>query len=251
MRVGSLSTGFGGLDIGLEWAGHEIAWQCEIDLKCRQHLEHVWPGVIRYGDMYAIEPEKLPSFDLLCAGLPCQPVSIAGKREGTADDRWLWPAMRGIIAARRPPWVLGENTPGLITLGLDDILFDLESLGYSTWQAVIPACAVEAPHIRERVFVLAHTSCQGWALPHQQRELEQALNLWEGSILERHCRPWRDATWVRGRDGKTRAFKPGIPCVAHGIPGRVAKIKGVGNAVVPQVAYEFGLALRMVHGEAA
>lgn len=244
MHVGSLSTGFGGLDLGLEWAGHRVVWQCEIDPACRDHLECMWPGLTRYGDMNAIDPDELAPFDLLCAGLPCQPVSIAGKRRGPADDRWLWPAMRRIIEACRPPWVLGENTPGLITMGIDDILFDLEALGYATWQAVIPACAVEAPHIRERVFVLAHTMRPGLALPEQPgqpSQKKQGFQAWAATGERR--RSWRDALWVRGWDGKTRAFKPGVRCMAHGVPGRVGKIRGLGNAVVPQVAYELGVAL--------
>ena len=161
MLVGSLFSGIGGLDLGLERAGMEIVWQCEKDPFCRGVLRQHWPTARLFDDVTTIDPDDLDPVDLICGGFPCQPVSLAGRRQGANDARWLWPAMRGIISHVRPSWVLGENTPGLITMGLDGVLLDLEALGYACRTFVVPACAVDAPHRRDRVFIVAHAGSSG------------------------------------------------------------------------------------------
>src|SRR6185312_15192784 len=97
----------------------------------------------------------LGRIDLVCGGFPCQPFSVAGKQRAQADDRHLWPQMRRVIALARPSWVIGENVTGLIPLALDDVLLDLENDGYATRTFVIPACAVDARHRRDRVWIIA------------------------------------------------------------------------------------------------
>lgn len=173
MRVGSLFSGIGGLDLGLEWAGMEIVWQSEIDEYASAVLRKHWPHVPNLGDIKAIDPASLPSVDLICGGYPCQPFSLAGQRKGQKDDRHLWPVMRQVVATVRPDWCLCENVAGHVTMGLDDVLSDLEAIGYACQPFVIPACAVGTRSIRNRVWILAHTECsciQGGTIKATQRE---------------------------------------------------------------------------------
>lgn len=114
LRVGSLFAGIGGLDLGLERAGMKIVWQVEIDPFCLRMLEKHWPEVPKYGDIRQLTGEELEEVDLIAAGFPCQPVSVAGKKRGTEDERWLWPEAARIIRMVRPKYVLVENVPGLL-----------------------------------------------------------------------------------------------------------------------------------------
>lgn len=155
--MGSLFSGIGGLDLGLERAGMRVVWQVENDPFRQAVLEKHWPEVKRYGDIRTIDPAELEPVDLVAGGPPCQPVSLAGKRRGKADDRWLWDETIRIVAGLRPRWCLFENPTGFISMGLDDVLSALEALGYSCRAAVIPACAVGAPHIRSRIWVVAYS----------------------------------------------------------------------------------------------
>lgn len=158
MLVGSLFSGIGAMDYGLQRAGMKIAWQVEINDFCRAVLEKHWPDVPKYKDIREVKPDELEPVDLICGGFPCQPFSAAGKRRGTADDRYLWPEMFRVIKALRPRWVLGENVAGIVNLALDTVLSDLESEGYETATFIIPACAVGAPHRRDRVWIVAYSA---------------------------------------------------------------------------------------------
>jgi DNA (cytosine-5)-methyltransferase 1 len=152
--VGSLFSGIGGIDLGLERAGFRVIWQCEADAYCRAVLDHHWPGVPCYSDVRALGCD-VPRVDLLCGGFPCQPVSVAGKRLAQADPRWLWPAFAGVIRRLRPPVVLIENVPGLLNAGLRDVLADLAELGFDAEWTIIRASDLGAPHIRARIFIVA------------------------------------------------------------------------------------------------
>jgi DNA (cytosine-5)-methyltransferase 1 len=155
MKVGSLFSGIGGFDLGLERAGMEIVWQVENNPFCNKVLEKHWPNVKRYGDIKNVtNPEPV---DLICGGFPCQPYSCAGKRLGAEDDRALWPEMFRIIQEARPRWVIGENVAGFINMGLDQSISDLEREGYTVQTFIIPACAVNAPHKRDRVWIIANS----------------------------------------------------------------------------------------------
>ena len=156
MTFGSLFAGIGGFDLGLERAGMKPKWQVEYDDYCSRVLAKHWPRVRRFKDIRHVDPADLAPVDVVCGGFPCQPASVAGKRRGQEDDRWLWPEMLRIVQAIRPAWVLGENVAGIISLGLDDVLSDLERAGYACQTFIIPACAVDAPHRRDRVWVVAH-----------------------------------------------------------------------------------------------
>lgn len=152
--VGSLFSGVGGLDLGLERAGFEVAWQCEADPYARQVLARHWPGVPCYPDVRALGCD-VSRVDLLCGGFPCQPVSVAGKRRAQADPRWLWPAFADVVRRLRPHVVLVENVPGLRTAGLRDVLADLADLGFDAEWTLARASDFGAPHIRARLFLVA------------------------------------------------------------------------------------------------
>ena len=132
---------------------------CEIEPFCRAVLRKHWPDVPIFEDVRTLTAADVPGVDVICGGYPCQPESVAGKRMGASDDRWLWPEYRRIIEEFRPTWVIGENVAGHISMGLDTVLFDLEALGYAWRTFVIPACAVGAQHRRDRTWIIANSEC--------------------------------------------------------------------------------------------
>ncbi len=156
MRVLDLFSGIGGFSLGLERAGMETVAFVEIEPFCQKVLAKHWPGVPIHKDIRELKGDAIGPVDLICGGYPCQPFSTAGKRGGASDDRHLWPEYLRLIQELRPSWVIGENVAGHISMGLDQVLADLEGEGY-TWEAfVIPACAVDAPHRRDRVWIIAN-----------------------------------------------------------------------------------------------
>jgi DNA (cytosine-5)-methyltransferase 1 len=157
---GSLFAGIGGIDLGLERAGWQCRWQVEIDPFCRHVLEHHWPDVRRYGDIRDLNWNGVERVDLLAGGFPCQPFSVAGQRRGKDDERWLWPEFAAAVRALRPRHVLVENVPGLLAGhgGMGNVLGDLAQLGYDAEWDSVPAAAVGAPHLRYRVWIVAHAN---------------------------------------------------------------------------------------------
>ena len=127
MRFGSLFAGIGGLDLGLERAGMECAWQVEIDDYCTRVLAKHWPDVPKYKDVCDVGKQNLEPVDLIAGGFPCQPHSVAGKRKGAEDDRNLWPEYLRIVREVKPRYVLGENVLGIVSTYIDTVLSDLES----------------------------------------------------------------------------------------------------------------------------
>jgi DNA (cytosine-5)-methyltransferase 1 len=189
LKVGSLFSGIGGFDLGLERAGFEIAWQSEIDPYCLKVLEKHWPRVKRYGDIREMRGDDLEPVDLICGGFPCQPFSCAGKRGGQTDDRYLWPEMLRIITEVRPRWVIGENVPGIINLALDQVLSDLEDAGYACQSFIIPACGVGALHRRDRVWIVGYSNCN--------REKRNKPQYWQWSRIKQNGKNVANANGTR------------------------------------------------------
>jgi len=163
IKILDICSGIGGFSLGLEaTGGFDTVAFCEFDDFCCKVLNKHWPNVPIYKDLKEIgnEPERIiQEFDLICGGIPCQPFSLAGKQKGKEDDRHLWPYMYEIVKSKKPTWVIVENVGGFVNVALDDVCLDLETQGYATQSFIIPACSVEAPHKRDRIWILGkHTS---------------------------------------------------------------------------------------------
>jgi len=179
IRILDICSGIGGFSLGLEsTGGFDTVAFCEFDDFCRKVLNKHWPDVPIYKDLKEIgnEPERIiQDFDLICGGIPCQPFSVAGKKKGKEDDRHLWPYMYEIIKHKKPTWVIVENVGGFVNVALDDVCLDLEAQGYATQSFIIPACSVEAPHRRDRIWILGkNLENPGRAL--RQGRIEQGEN---------------------------------------------------------------------------
>lgn len=165
MKALSLFSGIGGIDLACEWAGIETVAFCEREPFCQKVLRKHWPDTPIYDDVTTLTKERMEAdgigtIDLIHGGYPCQPFSLAGDRKGAEDDRHLWPEVKRLLASIRPRWFVGENVAGHITLGLDDVLSDLEDIGYTAQPIVLPACAVGALHRRDRVFILSYSNSE-------------------------------------------------------------------------------------------
>ena len=216
MKVLDLFSGIGGFSLGLEQAGMTTVAFCEKDKFCRQVLAKHWPDITIHEDVRDLDgKEYANSIDVVCGGFPCQPFSIAGKQAGQKDDRHLWPEMLRVIKESNPTWVIGENVSGFIRMALDDVCLDLESAGYEVQPFVLPACAVDARHRRDRVWIIARSLADthgSWEL--QQKRREQKERRWTRYSREivanthpRFChksleevRSRRDATSSRSQD---------------------------------------------------
>lgn len=181
LRVLDLFSGIGGFSLGLErTGGFETVAFCEIDPFCQKVLRKHWPGVPVYSDVRMLRGYMFGDIDVICGGYPCQPFSLAGQRRGAEDDRHLWPKMYRLIQESRPAWVIGENVAGHVSMGLDEVLSDLETADYTCQTFNIPACAVDAPHRRERLWIVAHAERIGRTLQRSSVE-ESAQQSFEGA----------------------------------------------------------------------
>lgn len=261
MTFGSLFSGIGGLDLGLERAGMKCIWQCEIDSFCRKVLAKHWPGVTCYDDVRKID-DAAAKVDLLCGGFPCQPHSVAGKQKGKDDERNLWPECIRLVRLFRPSWLLFENVPGIFTTMFGQVCDEIRGEGYDLWPLVLGAIHAGARHRRKRVWFIAHAN------RNRLQRLGQRGSLAEKGINETRCSA-RGTSFART---STNAFKreqsqwrqvgqmgweeqvqrngtweitsePWVCGRTNGIPFRMDRLKALGNAVVPQVAELIGRAI--------
>lgn len=253
-----LFSGIGGFALAAGWAGYRTVAFSEIDDYASQVLRKHWPDIPNLGDIrhYAGWP-NFGNVSLITGGFPCQPYSLAGKRCGKKDDRYIWPTMCDVIGRYRPAFVLGENVPGIIGMELDSVLADMESLGYRVQPLVIPACAVDARHRRDRVWIVAHAESYAGKLQQGKwKDLrnEPAINGTQGTIaivtntqcLQRQER-WESIsrqTQERPAPSQSGGYRwlpeaeSGVGRVADGVAHRVDRLRTLGNAIVPQVAFE-------------
>ena len=220
-----LFSGIGGFALAAKWAGFRTITFCEWDKFCQKVLRKNFPDVPIFGDIRELDGTKYKGVELLTGGFPCQPFSIAGKQKGKDDDRYLWPEMLRIISEAQPTWIIGENVAGIVNMALDQVLIDLEAQGYAAWPFIIPACAVGAPHRRDRVWILAYSNSnrlQGreWRM----QEIEKPNKTMLSSASYEHA--WNNVP------------TPYFCRASDGIPHRVDRVRSLGNAIVPQLAYE-------------
>ena len=157
MKIGSLFSGYGGLDMAAQAAfpNAHPAWFVEYDQAPASILKHHWPEVPNYGDITTINWDTIPQVDILTGGYPCQPFSHAGTRKGEHDERHLWPHVREAIRHLRPRYIFLENVAGHRSLGFDRVLGDMAEDGLHAWWTSLRASDIGAPHHRERLFILA------------------------------------------------------------------------------------------------
>ncbi len=156
MTIGSLFSGIGLLERGLELAGFgPVSWHAEVDPYCRAVLHRHWPKARSFSDVREVSGGTADAVDVVCGGFPCQPFSVAGRRRGLSDDRWLWPEYARIVEEVRPAVVVGENVPGLRKAGLPIVLADLARLGFDAEWASFSASSIGAPHRRNRIWIVA------------------------------------------------------------------------------------------------
>ena len=289
MKALSLFSGIGGIDLACEWAGIETVAFCEREPFPQKVLRKHWPDIPIYDDVCTLTKERLDAdgigtIDIIHGGYPCQPFSVAGKREGESDDRHLWPEVFRLIQAIQPRWFVGENVAGHVTLGLDIVLSDLESIGYS-WEAfVIPACSVNAPHRRERVFIVGHSKHDGLSSATIRRILDKTSDndkkreneasespgtsgrKYDEAMANTNIKPGLEASSTIGTIGNRReswnhaswsgreyipgtdwwATEPSVGRVDNGLPDRIHRLKALGNAVVPQQIYPILAAIKQI-----
>lgn len=241
LTFGSLFAGIGGFDLGFERAGLKCSWQVEIDDNAKRVLRKHWPTIRQHGDVRTFPPGNAGEWgvDIICGGFPCQDVSDAGNRAGLRGKRsGLWGEFRRVIDVLQPRFVIIENVVGLLRRGIGTVLRDLAASGYDAEWDVLAASDFQAPHIRERLFIVAYRSCfgqlemsdepilSGELFSQQKEDSEAGRSHFTGSV---------------GRSGK-RLPPPGVCRMDDGLPDRVdqSRVGMVGNAVVPQVAEFIG-----------
>lgn len=212
-----LFSGIGGFALAAHWAGYTTTVFCEKDEFCRKVLRKHWPNVPIVGDIFDFDGRDYVGADLLTGGIPCQPYSCAGKQLGDADDRALWPQMFRIITEARPRFIVVENVAGFINMALDSVLSDLEAQGYETGTVVLPACAVDAPHRRDRVWIVASRTklqCDGGdynsRFGMERKSVSESGNdSWKENVAHsdvgsrQHCQPQSSKRSLSGCDEKS------------------------------------------------
>ena len=285
MTFGSLFSGIGGLELGLEWSGlgHTV-WQVEICPKLRNCLAEHWPSVERFSDVREVGASNLRRVDLICGGFPCQDISSAGKRVGLSGARsGLWYEFARIVGELRPSWVVVENVASGASKWVDEVRNNLEQQGYESLPIPLKASYCGAWHRRERLFIIAHsplTSEGRLPLGAAPQVAESCFNseptpYIDGPKLRNESR-WRSGTLREGPtfpknncsdfnssgelrqtqgeqqgrywtcDGSIWTAEPDVARVVHGLPGRVDRERALGNSVVPQCTEVVGHVIQLL-----
>lgn len=234
--IGSLFSGIGGFELGAEWAFNKenvpnrTLWQVEQDKFCQSILKKHWPNAQIFDDVRTVGAHNLPKVDILMGGFPCQDISVAGLKKGVenGEKSILWFEMFRVIGELKPRYVVIENVPNIIRLGGVRVVSDLASIGYSTEWSIISAKQFRLPHLRRRWFCIATDT-------NSQHMQEQPIN----------TQPMEKTRLFKRRSGKVNRKERSnrwsqIPTQSplcsmdDGIPRRVARLKALGNAIVPQ-----------------
>lgn len=254
----SLFSGIGGIDLAAEWAGFKSIGQCEMNDYARKVLHKNFGTIPRWRDVRDVTKEsfwrecKTREVTLLSGGFPCQPFSCAGKQRGKEDDRYLWPEMLRVVSELRPTWILGENVSGFVSMALDNVLTDLENIDYETRAILLPAASVGAWHKRDRCFIVAHSGHNAGSTKHK---MQQKISKESTPSSKRQLYPKNvsnsNSTQCKGRKLYIRnteehanigsrgwwETEPAVGRVVDGFPGRVDRLRCLGNAVVPQQVF--------------
>ena len=257
MQILDLFSGIGGFALGLERAGMETVAFCENDAFCQKVLAKHWPDIPIHENIEELDGRQYRgTIQLICGGFPCQPYSVAGHQRGAEDDRALWPEMLRVIREVEPSWIICENVPGIINLELDNCLSSMENSGYSCQSFVVPACAVDAPHRRDRVWVVAHASIKRLQGSEETGDSERSGEDGKQFSAGLNGISGRDKSSAQSclggmADGVSRWLDEpgGTPRVIEGCPDRVNRLKALGNAVVPQVVEVLGRMVMKMENE--
>jgi DNA (cytosine-5)-methyltransferase 1 len=268
LNVGSLFAGIGGFDLGFERCGMHTVWQVEQNAYCQAVLARHFPDARRFDDVRDVGAHCLDQVDVVCGGPPCQPTSYAGAGLAEDDERWLWPEFFRILGELRPDYAVMENPTALLGRGMGIVLGGLAEVGYDAEWACISAADMGAPHLRQRVWIVAYpgeTGCSGGPEPDgPQAEGERPTPLRQndagcadpvggrgdathGTLAdpdeERRfggARVFREGWWRQLEDRDPWPPEPDLARVAHGVPDGTHRIAALGNALVPQIAEWIG-----------
>lgn len=257
MRIGSLFSGIGGLELGLEWAGvgHTV-WQVELDPYCRSVLARHWPQAKRYDDVRKVGSSNLEPVDLICGGFPCQDISAAGKRIGLQGARsGLWYEYLRVVSELQPRWVVVENVASGANAWVDAVTEGLAEQGYQVLPIPISAADCGAWHQRKRVFIVAYLDRDAlWQQPGRSCGAEGASSpvatnptahsMCEGPQTARTS--LLQSPLARSTSHVGWETEPQVVRVVHGFSGRVDRIRALGNSVVPQCAQVVGEVIKLI-----
>jgi DNA (cytosine-5)-methyltransferase 1 len=240
-------SGLGGFALAAHWAGIETIGFCEIDPFCQKVLAKNFPGLPIHNDIHTLNGEDYVGIELITGGYPCQPFSVAGKQRAYEDPRHLWPELRRVIAQAKPTWVVCENVPGHVRLGLDSVLHDLEDLGYSSQPFIIPSLATGANHNRNRVYIVAYSAgdgCNGSKVTGSNGKTDVNDKKREDNhiSLERRGCVWPKVEW-ESYPVRARSIEPPALRVDDELPDRMDRNRAIGNAIDPLIAYEIFTAI--------
>lgn len=226
-----LFSGIGGFALAVRWLEGQTIGFCEIEDYPQRVLRKNFPGVPIHDDIRTLTGDIVSGWggcDLITGGFPCQPFSTAGQRRGAEDHRHLWPEMFRVIDEVRPRYVLGENVANLSTMALEEACTDMEGIGYEVRPVVIPAISVGAIHQRSRVWIMAYHAGERLSGPGEHVKPIHPAEEEDGQAIES----------LHGHQGLAGPDESGVGRTVHGVPDDMDRLTGLGNAIVPQVAYE-------------